>query len=92
MSDPTLKCVVVSSPRRNLCALVADALRRRVPDGELIAVGEDACVVNTDASTADVRGWLGEVLDEGERALVIEFEKWSGYGPVDSAWLMRRGH
>jgi hypothetical protein len=92
LTDPSLKCVVVHSPRRHLCSLVADALVDRVPQGELWQFGEDACVLNTPAPAAEVRDWLRGVLEADERALVFEFETWSGLGPVDAAWLMRRGH
>lgn len=92
MTDPTLKCVIASSPRRNLCTLVEDVLRAHVPLGELVAISEDAYIANTEATTAQVRDWLHGALEEDETALVVEFEKWSGCGPVDSAWLMRRGH
>lgn len=92
MSDPTLKCIILSSPRRNLCTLVEDVLRAHVPLGEVFAIREDAYVAHTDATTAQIRDMLHGVLEEGETVFIIEFETWSGFGPLDSAWLMRRGH
>ena len=42
---------------------------------------------------AALRDWLTPSLEEGESVFVVEFEKWSGYGPApDRAWLLRRGH
>lgn len=92
MSGPSLKCLVVRSDTRNLSPLVEQALSGRVPAGERRVVAEGAYVLNTDATAAEVRDWLREVLDDGESALVVEFETWSGLGPVCAEWLMRRGH
>jgi len=92
VSDPSLKCVVVHSPRRNLCTIIENVLAEHVPEGELIGAGDDAYVVHTAASTAEVRDWLRDALEPDERAFVFEFETWSGLGPLNGEWLMRRGH
>jgi hypothetical protein len=90
---PTLKCVVAWSERRNLCTLVAGALRARVDAKHVRSLCEDVCLLYTTASPSEIRDWLRDVVERGESALVMEFEKWSGWGPgVDSEWLLRRGH
>jgi hypothetical protein len=91
-ADPTLKCVIAWSENRNLCSLVEDALRENA-SGDVLQVGEDALIVHTADEPALVRDRAREVLEEGESVIVLEFERWSAYGPgVDSAWLMRKGH
>jgi hypothetical protein len=88
-----LKLVVAWSPRRNLCSLVRDGLEGRVDRGEILAVGDDAVVVNTVLSADELRDSLRETLDPDEGLLVTEFEVWSGYGQaLDSKWMLRRGH
>lgn len=90
---PTLKCVVAWSERRNLCTLLARALEARVDPENVRALCEDACLVYTSASPSEIRDWLRDTVQGGESALVLEFERWSGWGPgVDSEWLLRRGH
>ncbi len=89
----TLKCVTAWSEARNLCDLVSEALRRMAGDDEVIAAGEDVCLVYTSAEPAAIRDRVAGVLQNGESVLVVEFERWSGLGPgIDSGWLSRRGH
>jgi hypothetical protein len=91
--EPSLKCVVAWSDRRNLCSLVANALAQRVGSDGLRRLGEEAIVVYDAAPPAEVRDWLSAVLNPDESVLVLEFEKWSARGPgVQVEWLMRRGH
>lgn len=92
-ADATLKCVVAWSERRNLCSIVEDALRARIAADSTIRLGEDAVVVHTTNGPSEIRDWVRAALEDGESVLVVEFERWSGYGPgVDARWLMRRGH
>jgi len=89
----TLKCVVAWSDRRNLCSIVEDTLRARIEGDGMIRLGEDAIIVHAANEPAEIRDWVRVALEDGESVLVVEFERWSSYGPgVDSRWLMRRGH
>jgi len=93
MNDPSLKLVVAWSERRNLCSMVADRLRQHLPEEELLGAGDDALVVHTAETAEALRDRLSSTLADDEGLLVIEFEKWSGYGrAVDSTWLLARGH
>lgn len=93
MSDATLKLVVAWSERRNLCSLVRDVLSDVVPEGEQMPLGDDATVVYTAESTAELRDRLRDRLETGDHVLVTEFEVWSSYGDaVDAHWLLARGH
>ena len=92
MKQPGLKCVVAWSERRHLCAVVEEGLRTLAGADEVRRLSDDACLVYTDLEPANVRDQLRDRLEPGESLLVVEFEKWSGYGAVDSAWLLRRGH
>lgn len=92
-ADPTLKCVIAWSDKRNLCTIVEDALLGRIAGGEVLRLGEDAHLVQTANEPAEIRDWVRGALEVGESVLVIEFERWSGSGPgIDSRWLMSRGH
>ena len=92
-AEPSLKCVIAWSERRNLCSLVADAIETRVGADEVRRLGDDALAVFGAYDPSEIRNWLSGLLAEDESALVLEFDHWSSYGPgVDTAWLMRRGH
>ena len=93
MSASTLKVVVAWSERRNLCSLVRDALREMVPEGELLALGDDATVVHTSETAAALRDRLRDRVLDGDHVFVAEFETWSGHGAgIDAVWLLARGH
>jgi hypothetical protein len=95
MSDrePSLKCVIAWSDRRNLCSLVADAMHAKVGAEEVRLLGEDALAIYSASHPSEIRDWLSALLADDESALVLEFERWSSFGPgVDATWLMRRGH
>ena len=44
-SEPTLKCVIAWSERRNLCSLVADAIETRVGADDVRRFADDALAV-----------------------------------------------
>lgn len=91
--EPTLKCVVAWSERRNLCSLVRDEVEARMGTEDIRRLGDEAFAVYGTPSPDEIRDWVATVLDPEESVLVFEFEKWSGHGPaVDAEWLMRRGH
>ncbi len=91
--ESTLKCVVFCSDKRNLCSLVAEALEARVGPEDVCRLGDESLAVYSVAAPDEVRDWAAEVLESGESVLVVEFERWSGYGAgVDAAWLRKRGH
>jgi hypothetical protein len=95
MSDPlsALRIVVAWSDRRNLCSLVADQLRSMAGESETRAFGEEAYVVHTALSAAELRDRLRHLLLEGDSLFVADFEVWSGHGAgVDAKWLLSRGH
>ncbi len=92
-AEPTLKCVVAWSDKRNLCSLVAAALEARIAPENVCRLGDESLAVYSAAAPDEVRDWAAEVLESGESVLVLEFERWSGYGTgVDAAWLRKRGH
>jgi hypothetical protein len=92
MSEPSLKLLVAWSDRRNLCSTVVDTLRENVGE-DVRSVGDDAVLIHTAKSPEDIRNSLPSALDADEGLLVVEFEKWSGYGrAVDAEWLLARGH
>ena len=89
----SLKCVTAWSPSRSLRDPLGRALRRHVRADDVHHLYGDVFVVYTEADSATVRDWLVPGLHEQEPAFVVEFEKWSGYGPApDATWLLRRGH
>src|SRR5438309_7260690 len=91
--EPTLKCVIAWSERRNLCALVADAIETRVGADDVRRLADDALAVFGAYEPSEIRDWLGGLLAEDESALGLEPEPWSTLGRrVDSARLTRRRH
>jgi hypothetical protein len=91
--EPTLKCVIAWSDRRNLCSIVAEVLEARLGAAEVSRLGDESFAVHGTLSPDEIRDLIGEVLDDGESVIVVEFEKWSSRGDsVDAVWLLRRGH
>ena len=89
----SLKCVLGSSERRPLRDTIERALLAHVRAEDVRHLGGDGFAVYTDATPDEIRDWLGGVLEDGESAFVVEFERWSSRGPAaDQAWLQRRGH
>jgi hypothetical protein len=85
----TLKCVIATMGTDALLA----ALPKRVRPDDIRRIGPAALVVYTALEPAELRDWLSGYLEGGESLLVIEFEKWSGFGDrVDRVWLLERGH
>jgi hypothetical protein len=92
-ADPSLKCVIAWSDRRNLCSIVEAELRGGLDGDEVRRAGDDAIIAHAANEPAEIRDWVRAVLEDGESVLVFEFERWSGYGlGVDSQWLLSRGH
>jgi hypothetical protein len=90
---PGLRCVIAWSDRRHLCSIVGDQLRAFVPESEFRRLGDDAFLVHTPLSAEELRNRLRRPLAGEEALIVIDFEKWSGYGgPLDARWLLARGH
>jgi hypothetical protein len=93
IGDGTLKCIVGHSLDRSLCALLEEVLRSNVRAQDIRQVGGDALIAYSDASPADLRDWISPRLEPGESVFVVEFERWSAFGPAaDRKWLLRRGH
>jgi hypothetical protein len=86
-------CVAAYSPGRPLKAAIEQALIERVGvDGVRYLLGR-VFLVHTDAGTDTVRDWLSPLLEDGESLFVVEFERWSAFGPAaDRDWLRERGH
>jgi hypothetical protein len=91
--EPSLKCVIAWSERRNLCSLVRDKLEEEIGADDVRGLSDEAFAVYGTSAPDEIRNCVVGVLDPEESVLVFEFEKWSGHGPaVDAEWLMRRGH
>ncbi|MBI2912981.1 MAG: hypothetical protein HYY03_03580 [Chloroflexi bacterium] len=89
----SLHCLSGWSAKRRLGPLIEEAVRAHVDPDEVHHLYGDVLLVYSDAGTAAIRDWLIPSLEEGESVFVVEFEKWSGYGPApDREWLGRRGH
>ena len=89
----SLKCVVGSSDRRTVRDAIESALLAHVRLEDVRHLGGEAFAVYTEAAPDEIRDWLGDALEDGESAFVVEFERWSSRGPVaDREWLLRRGH
>ena len=91
--EPSLKCIVAWSDRRNLCSLVAGVLEDKVGPENLRRLGDESVIVYAPAAPAELRDWVAAVLHPDESLIVLAFEMWSSRGPgVDAEWLLRRGH
>ena len=67
-------------------------LRGHVPEHHIRPAGDAAWIIFTEADLPTVRDWLTTTGSTPSSVLVVEFEHWSGYGAIDQAWLLRRGH
>jgi hypothetical protein len=89
----SLKCVTAWSDDRSLRELMEETLRAHVRAEHIRHLYDQVFLIYTDAETAAIRGWFTSSLQDGESVFVVEFERWSGYGPApDRAWLSFRGH
>ena len=89
----SLKCVTASSAEGSLRERLDDVLRAHVDADDIRHLYREVFLVYTDADTAAIRDWLTPCLGDGDSVFVVEFERWSGYGPApDRRWLLRRGH
>lgn len=89
----SLKLVAGCSSKRSLADAIGALLRERIGENDVRPLHGDAFLVYTDAEPAVIRDWLSPLLSEDESVFIVEFERWSGFGPaVDSRWLLRRGH
>ena len=89
----SLKCVSAWSAERSLREVIEQTLRAHVAEDDARHVYGDTFLIYTDTDTATIRDWLLPCLKDSESLLVVEFERWSGYGQApDRDWLLRRGH
>jgi hypothetical protein len=92
-AQPTPKCIITWSDRRNLCTVVRDWLTDVVPESDILPAGDDAMIALTALTADQLRDALRDAIEPDEALIVVEFETWSGYGQgVDSRWLLARGH
>lgn len=89
---PTLKLVSAWSPDRHLRAMIEEVLRAHVPAEDIRHLHGRVYLVYTAAEPAEIRDWLASHLVDGERAFVVEFERWSGRNIPHRDWLLVRGH
>jgi hypothetical protein len=89
----TLKCVAGTSALRPLRDALERALSATVSAAAVRHVGGDVFVVHCEMDPSELRDALAAELGDGESVFVVEFERWSTYGPAaDRRWLLRRGH
>jgi hypothetical protein len=81
------------SAQRSLRDVIEETLRPHVAPDDVRHLYGDTFLIDTDAEVATIRNWLLPCLKDRESLFVVEFERWSGYGPApDRDWLLRRGH
>ena len=82
--------LVISSAQPNA---VLAALGARVDEENIRAAVSGALLVHSALEPSELRDMLSRKLGRGDSLLVVEFEKWSGYGAgIDREWLRARGH
>jgi hypothetical protein len=54
-SEPTLKCVIAWSDRRNLCSIVVEALQAKIDAGGVLRLSEDALIIHIANDPAEIR-------------------------------------
>ncbi len=90
--DPgTLKCIGFRTVGRARQAIY-DVLRARVGLDNLRELDSETYLIYTEAEPAEIRDWLTKARTGVRWLLVVEFEKWSGYGEIVGEWLLARGH
>lgn len=89
----SLKLVVASLPPASPHHALERALVKHAGAADVRHVAGDVFLVHTDADCAALRDLVVRALGRDATAFVVEFERWSAYGPaVDARWLLRRGH
>ena len=89
----SLKLVSAWSPRHSVRERVAAVLQRHIRAEDIRYLHGRVFLLYTAAEPATIRDWLAPYLEDDESVFVVEFERWSGYGPSpDRDWLRRRGH
>lgn len=84
----TLKCVIAAAT-----PAVLAALGQHVSAGNIRRAGPGAVLVHTVLEPSELRDLISRQTGKGEPLLVVEFEKWSGFGTgIDREWLLARGH
>ena len=85
----TLKCILASG---DLEAVLA-ALQEHLEVKDVRRIGAAAAIVHTMIEASELRDRLCAQVGKDQSLLVLEFEKWSGYGAeVHREWLLARGH
>lgn len=82
--------LVISSARPDA---VLAALHHGVDAENIRAAPPGAVLLHSPLEPSELRDMLSREMGEGDSLLVVEFEKWSGYGAgIDREWLRARGH
>lgn len=85
----SLKLVISSAQPDAVLA----ALGAQVDVENIRAAVSGALLVHSALEPSELRDMLSRELGEGDSLLIVEFEKWSGYGAgIDREWLRARGH
>ncbi|MCH8815177.1 MAG: hypothetical protein IH957_08815 [Chloroflexi bacterium] len=90
---PSLKLLTIDPASPDSLAAVRRILAERVAEGEVQTLFTHGLIVNTALEPSALRDLAARALGVDQRALVVEFERWSARGPgIDATWLLRRGH
>jgi hypothetical protein len=92
VGEGSLKIVVVTSPSRDLEDGVEGHLVAQHGADDVRSVAPGCFLVHTCVEPAAIRDSLSGALGSEETVFVAEFERWSSRGPIDTRWLLRRGH
>jgi hypothetical protein len=69
------------------------ALTEHAGEADVRPLPGGVVLVHTETDCAALRDLVVRALGRGAGVFVVEFERWSGFGPgVDARWLLRRGH
>lgn len=89
----SLHLVSAASPRRPMRQVVEAALLSVAGSADVRHLHAGAFLVFSERTPSELRDRIAQHLEEDESAIVVEFERWSSYGPaVDPRWMLRRGH
>ncbi|MSQ14374.1 MAG: hypothetical protein EXR50_00705 [Dehalococcoidia bacterium] len=92
-NGPTFKLVVIRQKDRVVGKDIELALTTRVGEDSVLRLSDSGFLVHTQLEPMEIRDWLKSHFSMEEQLLVVEFERWSGFGESEAwKWLLWRGH
>ncbi len=92
-NGPTFKLVILRKKDQDAYQDITITLKTKVEEENILPLFDFAFLVYTEHEPMDIRDWLKSYFSMEEHLLVVQFERWSGFGESEAwKWLLWRGH